>query len=719
MSRVSLLAAASVAILSVAATSAYAQDREPVAVGTLHVRDEADFGIEPPKDDGYRAERTTTATRTETELRDIPQAITVITAEQIEDQAIDSMADAVLYVPGVTFAQGEGNRDAPVFRGNSSTSDFFVDGMRDDVQYFRDVYNVERIEVLKGPNAMIFGRGGAGGVINRVTRVAGWDQERELSLEAGADDHYRATLDLNQPLGDGFALRLTGLWQDSGSYRDGVTYERWALNPTASYRVGDKLMLTVGYEHFEDDRTADRGIPSFQGRPLDTDRSTFFGDPGQSFSEAEVDTLSAAIEYRFDNGLIVRNRTRWSSYDKVYQNVFPASINGAGTLVTLQAYNNATDRENLFNQTDFNLFAETGPVSHTLLFGFEFGRQNTDNLRNTGCFVSVTPGCFSAIPGVTTTNFVVPVGNPTLNNLPLVFAQSASDADNSGTAELAAVYFQDQIRLNDWAQLVVGVRWDNFQVDFRNNRTGATFSTDDNFVSPRLGLIVRPIEPVSVYLSYTKTFVPRAGEQLASLSLTNQALDPEEFDNYEVGVKWDANPDLTVTAALFQLDRSNVVVPDPGNPALSILVDGQRTRGFEVSAQGRVTERWSVIASYAHIEAEITQNQSATVLAGNRLPNAPENTLALWNHYDFTDRFAGGVGVIWQDERFAAADNAVVLPDFVRVDAVASFDLNENVRFQVNAENLLDEEYFPDAHNNNNITPAAGRQFKASVRFRY
>ena len=716
--RPALLAAASLAALS-AAAPAVAQD-EPVAIGTVRVEGEADAStLTPPRDDGYRAGEIVTATRTPAELRDVPQAITVVTREQMQDQAVDSMADAVLYVPGVTFAQGEGNRDAPVFRGNASTSDFFVDGIRDDVQYFRDVYNVERIEVLKGPNAMIFGRGGAGGVINRVTKVAEFDAIRELRLEAGSYDHYRATFDIGQGVTDSLALRLNGLWQDSESFRDGVFLERWGINPTLTFRPNDRLTLTLGYERFEDERTADRGVPSFNGRPVDTDRSTFFGDPGASVSDAVVDAVTAAIEYRFSDSLILRNRTRWADHDKFYQNVFPGSVSGGGTLVSISGYNNATRRETLINQTDLNWFVDTGPFSHTVLFGVEVGRQETDNFRQTACFIGVTPGCFGAIPGAATTSILLPVADPALHNTPLAFAQSASDADNSGTAEFVAVYAQDQIRFNDMVQLVLGLRYDDFNVDFRNNRTGATFSTEDGMLSPRVGLIVRPVDAVSLYASYSKTFVPRAGEQLSSLSLTNEALDPEEFDNYEVGAKWDVTPDLTLTAALFQLDRSNVVVPDPSNPAQSILVDGQRTRGFEVSAQGRITPEWSVIASWAHLDAEITQSQSATVVAGNRLANTPEDTLALWNRYQVTDRLAGAVGVIWQDERFASNDNLVTLPSFTRVDAALFYDVTDRVSVQLNVENLLDEEYFPDAHSNSNLSPGAGRLFRAGLTFRY
>ncbi len=704
-----LLAAASLVAIATGATPALAQDNdEPVAIGTVRVEGQSDeaFAIQPPRDDGYRAERAVTATRTETELRDVPQSITVVTRQQMDDQAIDSMADAVLYVPGVTFAQGEGNRDTPVFRGNATTADFYVDGIRDDVQYFRDVYNVERIEVLKGPNAMIFGRGGAGGVINRVTKTAGWAPVRELHLEAGSHDHYRTTFDLGQGLNESIALRLNGMWQDSESFRDGVMLERWGVNPTVSFRSGDKLLVTLGYEHFEDERTADRGIPSFAGRPVDVDRSTFFGDPRLSISDAEIDALTAALEYRFDNGLILRSRTRWADHAKIYQNVFPGAVQPGGTLVSIAAYNNATDRETLVNQTDFNFFVDTGPVSHTLLFGFELGRQETDNFRQTGYFTGVGP---------TVTSILVPVASPTLRGTDITFTQSATDADNSGTADFAAIYVQDQMQLTEQLQLVLGLRWDDFEVDFRNNHTGAVFAARDSELSPRVGLIFRPIEPLSLYASYTRTFLPRSGEQLSSLNLNNQALDPEAFENYEVGLKWDVNPGFTVTAALFQLDRSNIALPHPTIPGESILADGQRTRGLEVSAQGRITDRWSMVASWAHLDAEVVLATGAEAAPAN----TPENTFALWNRYDFTERFGAGLGVIWQDERFTSTSNNVALPSFTRVDAALFYDVTDQVAVQLNVENLLDEEYFPDAHSDNNISPGAGRLFRAGLTFRY
>lgn len=706
-----LVSSASIGVL--AAVPAQAQD---APIGTVRVGGEGEtFTTLQPKDTGYRATRSLTATKTETELRDVPQAITVVTREQIEDQAIQSMADAMRYVPGVGFAQGEGNRDTPVFRGNASTADFFVDGIRDDVQYYRDVYNIERVEVLKGANAMIFGRGGSGGVINRVTRQANFERTAEVRLELGSYDHYRGTFDVGNSVAENFALRLTGLYEDTDTYRDGVYIKRWGLNPTAAFKLGEGTLATLSYEHFEDERTADRGIPSQNGRPFNTGTSTFFGDPGRSPTDSELDAVTAVLEHHFSNGAILRNRTRFATQDKFYQNVFPGAIVSGGTRVQISAYNNATSRDNIFNQTDLTFYADTGSVRHTLLVGAEFGRQETDNLRLTG-FFAAAPG-LACTPASTTTLCPL-VTSPTIN-VPITWAPSATDANNSGLAKTAAFYVQDQIELTSQLQLILGLRYDNFQSDLRNNRTGANFSSEDDLWSPRVGVVYKPIEALSLYASYSNTYVPRAGEQLASLSLTNQALDPEEFKNYEIGLKWDVLPDLNVTAAIYQLDRTNVVVPDPANPTLSILVDGQRTKGLELSASGNVTEKWSVIAAYAYQDAKITEAQSATVRAGNKLANTPEHSFALWNRYDVTDAFGVGLGVIHQTKRYASTDNLVQMPSFTRVDGALFYDINEQFTAQLNVENLLDENYYPNAHSNNNITPGSPRAVKVGLTARF
>ncbi len=660
-------------------------------------------------DETYFVQRSASGTKTDTALVDIPQSISVVTRELIDDQSMRSLGDLTRYVPGVGIGQGEGNRDTPVLRGNSTTADFFIDGVRDDVQYFRDFYNTDRVEVLKGPNAMIFGRGGSGGVINRVTKQANGVTVRELSLQAGAWDQYRATLDIAQPIDASISFRLTGIYEDAESYRDDVSLKRYGLNPTAAWQLTPATKLLIGYEYFHDERVADRGIPSFQGRPVATSTATFFGDPAQSPVDATVNTAFATLTHSFGNGLNLRNTTRYGYYDKFYQNVFPGAVDLTGTNVALLAYNNATERENIYNQTDLVIPFNTGSVSHQFLTGLEFGRQETDNRRETGYFETVAPG---------TASIFVPVSNPR-TTLPVTFALSPTDSFNHGIAETAAIYAQDQITLLPQLQAIVGVRIENFEVDFLNRRTGGWINNEETLVSPRAGLIYKPAPSVSLYTSYSTSYIPRAGEQLSSLSLTNRSLDPENFKNYEIGAKWDIRRDLAFTAATYRLDRRNVATVDPTDPTKSILVDGQRAYGLELGLTGRLAKSWSVSGGYAYQDGEIRTTQSATVVAGARLAQLPRHTFSLWNRYDFNSQWGIGVGAIYRDAIFPSTDNTVTLPSFVRFDAAIFYRINENLRAQLNVENLFDREYYASAHNNNNITPGSPLAVRATLTTRF
>ncbi len=651
----------------------------------------------------------TSATKTDTQVRDVPQSVSIVTKELIAEQRMQGMADVVRYMPGVGMAQGEGNRDTPILRGNASTSDFFVDGVRDDVQYFRDLYNVEHVEALKGPNAMMFGRGGVGGVINRVSRQAEWRQAREINLQFGSWNNRRLTADLGRGLNHRTAARFTSVYENSDSYRDGTSLERYGINPTIAFALGPNTTLRAGYEYFVDTRTADRGISSFNGRPVVSDASTFFGNPDDSQSDVTVNVLSSVLEHKFANGITLRNRISYGNYDKFYRNVFPGAVNAEGTTVSLSAYNNATDRQNLFNQTDLILSRRTGRLNHTLMAGAELGRQVTDNFRNTGFFTTLGPAV---------TTISVPLSNP-ITSLPLEYRQNATDADNHGVATVAAIYAQDQIAVGEHVQAVVGLRFDSFNVDFRNNRAPANFSSSDGLLAPRLGLIYKPVTPVSIYGSYSLSYLPRAGEQLSSLSLSNQALEPEAFRNYEVGAKWDLAPSLAFTAAVYRLDRSNVIVPDPVDPALSLLVDAQQTKGLELGLGGRVTRSWSLIGGYAYQDGEITRSISATARAGATLAQLPKHSFSLWNKYDFSARWGIGLGLIHRSDIFTSTDNTVVLPSFFRVDSGIFYNLNSKFQAQLNVENLFDEDYYASAHSNTNITPGSPRAVRVALTTRF
>lgn len=657
----------------------------------------------------YRVERISSATKTDTPLVDVPQSITVVTEATIEDQAMRGMADVVRYVPGVQMAQGEGHRDAPILRGNTSTADFFVNGVRDDVQYFRDLYNVERVEVLKGPSGMIFGRGGTGGLINRVTKQADWTEARELSVTLGSWNQRRVTGDFGHALSETAAFRITGLFEGSESFRDQVEVQRWAVNPTLTFRASDATSFEFGYEHFEDDRVTDRGVPSqlpLKGVPLDVDASTFFGSPEFSPAWARVDALSTVIRHDFGGDVELINQTRYADYDKLYSNVYPGAYTAATGRVSVSGYDNFTARKNLINQTDVTFSARTGAVDHAFLVGAEFSRQETDNLRRTAYFTNVGPNA--------TADFVT-LANPIYTG-PVTFRPSATDADNHGIAKTAAVYVQDQITFSPAWEAVVGVRYDRFDVDLLNRRNGVALSSSDDLVSPRVGVIYKPMDRMSIYANYSMAYVPRAGEQLASLTPSNRTLDPEKFTNREVGLKWDFQDRLAATAAIYQLDRTNVAITDPNNPAQSLLVDGQRVKGVELGLQGHLTDAWQVMAGYAYQDSEV---QTPGAQDGNRLGQVPENSLSIWNRYDFNAQWGVGLGAIYQGDVYVSTDNAVVLPDFTRFDAAVFYTLNDSLRVQLNVENLLDEEYYASAHSNNNITPGSPRAFRLGLNLRF
>ena len=422
-----------------------------------------------------------------------------------------------------------------------------------------------------------------------------------------------------------------------------------------------------------------------------------------------MNLFSALIEHRFDSQLNLRSRLLYGDYNKFYQNVFPGAVNELGTEVSISGYNNRGDRTNLFSQTDLVASTRTGGIDHTLLAGAELARQETDNLRLTAYFTTISP---------TTTSVNVPVTSPT-TSLPVEFSPSATDNDNHGVATLGAVYVQDQVTFSEHVQAVVGLRYDYFSVDFTNNRLATDLGSTDNLLSPRLALIYKPSTPVSIYGTYSLSYLPRAGEQLSSLSLTNEALDPEEFQNYEVGAKWDIVPSLQFTAAIYRLDRGNVIVTDPLNPAVSELVDAQRTEGLELSLAGNINPKWSVAGAYAYQDGEITRSLSATAQAGARLAQLPEHSFSLWNKYDFTSMFGAGLGIIYRDDIFTSTDNTVLLPSFTRLDAAVFFNPSSRIRVQLNVQNLLDEEYYLFAHSNNNITPGSPRAALVSMTTRF
>ncbi|NBW75826.1 MAG: TonB-dependent siderophore receptor [Sphingomonadaceae bacterium] len=667
-------------------------------------RDDPGTIIVTGKADGYRADNSVTATKTDTPLLDVPQSISVVTRERLDDQAQHSMADVLRYVPGTTIGQGEGNRDQVTLRGQNTTADFFLDGVRDDVQYYRSLYNIERVEILKGPFALIFGRGGSGGIINRVQKTPSVEA---LSVGGVASVNtfgaWDVSADINAPISGNAAFRLNANYESLDNHRDFFGGERYAINPYLAVDLG-QWKLGLSYEYVNDDRIADRGVPSIATAagqpnvPISGYRDTFFGVPGVNRTGLEAQIVKARLDGELTDGLNWSTTLLYGDYNKYYTNVF---ANGAATgqtgTVALTSYTDPTKRQNFIAQSNLVWDLDFGPIGNKVLLGLEYGGQNSTNQRRDGTMSSSM---------LNLANIIYPT---------VSFGVLSRNTESD--VQFFSAYAQDQISFGEHVDVVVGLRYDRFEIKGTDLiGTPRAFARTDEKVSPRVGLILKPQENISIYGSYSQSFLPRSGDQFLTMTTTQQNLAPEKFTNYEVGAKWDIRPDLNLTVALFQLDRTNATTPDPNNVTATINVGETRTRGFELGLTGRITPQWQMSGGYTYQDAQLRGNGFV------RLAQVPKHQFALWNRYDFTGKLGLGLGLVKQSSQFAAIRTSATttrLPAFTRVDAALFYKANERLELQINAENLLDAKYFSDAHNNNNITPGApvNARFTARIRF--
>jgi catecholate siderophore receptor len=494
------------------------------------------------------------------------------------------------------------------------------------------------------------------------------------------------------------------MYENSNSFRNNVNLERYGINPTLTVTPGENTRITLGFENFRDTRTADRGIPSFLGRPADIPIATFFGNPNDSHVRALVNLGSATVEHQVGR-LNIRNRTLFGGYDRSYQNFVPGAVTANKSQVALSAYNNATQRLNIFNQTDFTYTFSTGRIRHTFLAGAEVGRQLTDNFRNTGYFNN------------TLTTIAVPYDNPTIST-PVTFRQSATDADNRVRTNVGATYVQDQIELSRYLQVIGGFRFDRFSLRYHNNRTGDNLQRIDHLASPRAGIVFKPLTPLSIYANYSVSYLPSSGDQFASLTTITEQVKPEKFSNYEVGAKWDITRSLAFTTAAYRLDRTNTRSIDPNDPTRIVQTGSQRTNGYEVGLTGSITRAWRVAGGYAYQDAFVT-GATAAARTGAQVAQSPHHTFSLWNNYQISRRLGAGLGILNRSDMFAAIDNTVILPSYTRADAAVYFSLTERVRLQANVENVFDRKYYVNADSNNNISPGFPRTIRVGLVARF
>lgn len=645
-------------------------------------------------------------TKTDTPLLDTPQSVAVLGREQLDDQGVEGLGEALRYVPGVTIGQGEGHRDQVVLRGQASTADFFLDGLRDDAQYYRPLYNTQQVEVLKGANALLFGRGGGGGVVNRTSKQAR-PGVTSASMGGGIDSFGAWSLagDVNLPLGERAGLRLNATYENLDNSRDQFGGHFIGAAPTVTFKPAEGTKLALAYEYVRDSRVIDRGVPSLGGRPITGFSRTFFGNPAINSGTVDAHITRARIDQQLGEGLTLDVTGQYAFYDKRYANVLPDLA--TATTARFSGYESTNRRSNWIGQANLVWHGNTGGIGHTVLAGAELSNQASDATRRNALFAVSGGGTAATVTLPLASSFAFP-------------AITWTGLVTNGHTEVQSrsLYLQDQIELAPWLQVIGGVRYDHFDIRATNRITSVPSARTDGKWSPRFGLVLKPSESVSFYASYAKSFLPQSGDQFSSLDPSLQSLEPEAFRNLELGAKWDIKPGLTATAAVFQLDRTNTRVADPANPGFFVQTGKSRVHGVEMSLAGKITSDWQISLGYTWQEGEI-RSATAAAPAGRKLEKLPHHQASAWTRYDFSPRFGLGLGVVHQSGQFATISNAVWLPGFTRVDAAAFFDVSDRFSLQLNVENLTDTAYFASAHTDNNIQPGEPINVKLTARVKF
>lgn len=667
-------------------------------------------------DSTYNPPTAVSATKIEAPLRDIPQTVNVVPQQLLRDQAAQSMESVMKSVPGIGLSHGDGQRDQVTIRGFSAIADQFVDGIRDDALYFRDLSNIEQVEVVKGPASVLYGRGSSGGLINRITKKPGIDKS-EVTVSAGSWDHKRGEFDLARTFGDsGVAFRVTGAVERSGGYRDEQFLNRDAIAPSLSLKLGANTDLLLQAEHLSDRRVTDFGIPAFNGKPVDVSASRYYGAAdaeNMDYSQARVTAYGFTLNHRFNDSLSLRNAFRHYEYELNRNNTLVGAVNETARTVNLNRSNVYRDEDGFFNQTELTQKLNTGGIKHQILYGVEIGKQDKDQLFRTQNNIRT---------GIPLFGYVAP-------SVPFTVT-TAPSTDNKGILKVASAYVQDLVTFSEQWKMLTGVRYDRFEQETQERRVGQRdLQRTDKEWSPRIGLVYQPTTTQSYYVSYSKSFQPSA--ESFPLAATNAEIAPEKTDNKEIGAKFDfLDGAVSTTASLFQIERTNIKFTDPVTNTL-VPVGKQRTNGLELTLTGDLSNGWNVWAGYAYLDAEVTDspavdnsdNRAAykgVPVEGKRPTLTPKHSANLWVTKSFAERYRAGMGVNYVDSRFANAGNTIKLPGYTTVDAMVGYKLAQ-LDLQLNINNLFDRDYIVSGHGSapNLNLPGAPRNVMLTARYNF
>ncbi|EIS3745394.1 TonB-dependent siderophore receptor [Aeromonas hydrophila] len=642
-------------------------------------------------------EEVATATRTNTPAKLVPQAIDSVKASELTAFGQPTLSEALTGIPGVN-ASGDTRFDGVNIRGFSASNDFYLDGFRDDMQYTRDLGNTERVEVLKGPAAVLYGRGSTGGIVNRVSKKPQKGLESSVSAQVGSFDSRRLAADLNGEAGEQVQVRLNLAQEDKDSFRNGVTSKRTLLAPSVNWEINDKLNWLVQYERNEHDRTPDRGIPGVNGRPADVPKEYVYSDTRRDFIDDVAQSTRSRLTWDINDQWQLRQQLGYTSLDSQFDNTYVTSVKG--DQVTRSRWQQDLKANSLISNTEAEGQLQTGPVEHRLLVGFEQNWQER------------TPKLYQNATAIPAGNLYDPGSLPTYDGA----MKLSSDANHKVRGY--GLYVQDQLSLGDW-HLLAGLRRDDFTVTSRRNDLNKEETVSVSSLSPRLGLVWNPIEEHAFYASYSKTFTPVGGELIGiTPGDKNNNLDPQHTRLYEGGVKSDwLDGRLATTLSLYRLEMYNKRSKDPLDPTKVILTGLQRTEGIELSARAQLTDELYLRGGIAIQDAE--QVKADADLQGKRPMNVSRQNGELFAGYQSGQQgWFGETGVTAVGDRFADNANTTTLPGYARFDARAGYRWQQ-WETQLSVENLTDHDYFVSATSASQIMPGTPRQLHLSAAYRF
>ena len=645
------------------------------------------------------------ALKVPTAIIDVPQSLSIVTDEDIRKQGIREIGDIVRYTPGVNTSQGEGHRDAIVFRGVRSTADFFQDGVRDDVQYYRSLYNVEQVEILRGPNALLFGRGGTGGILNRVTKKAEIG-EQFGSFDIGVDDFgaFDFAADYNTTTGDNTALRFNLHSDTLENHRDMYDGDRTGFNPTLKIQLSDRTTLDLSYEYADHERFIDRGIPTANGKPVTALKNVVFGTADINVTTLEADIFRGTVTTDFSATSKAIFSVTSSEFEKMYQNLYASGYDLDSNIVTLDGYRDPTERENLIMSANLVNELQIGSSTHTLLIGAEIVDTENANERF-DTYWSTTQSDKESF------NVSRPL-NISSNSAGVATGVDFTTKLKSRTTsdiEVTSFYIQDQIDVSDNLVILLGGRLDQFDITVDDLKAGTSQSREDDEFSPRAGIIYKPMENVSWYVSYSESFLPRSGEQYKKLTASSAALDPDVYESTEIGVNYDLTPDVSLRVSYFDSEQTIATRDESGEGAEIV---GLQVDGIELEVKGELSDQLYLSFGYSKLDGETS--------SGGEPREIPDSTMSLWTTYQVNDKFGYGLGITRQGESNISNNKpGLVLPDYTRVDFALFYDVSDDLSIRLNVENINDELYFPHSHSTHQASVGEDTNARLSITRRF